>query len=181
MSMAAVIRELVAAGLTGDALVAAVERIEAAQAPAKSKHAEAQRRYMAKKMITNDHCDYADHNDHTEANGDHLPSQMITNDHAAQNAPSFFPSLKKEKKDGADAPPIDPDADLFRRGKEVLGKEAGSLIARLKRAKKGSIPQTRAALEQASTKENPREYIGAVLKGAAEKQDDFNSPLAGII
>jgi hypothetical protein len=72
-----------------------------------------------------------------------------------------------EKKDGASAPPIDPDADLFRRGKEVLGADAGSLIARLKKAKGGSIPHTRAAIEQASTKDNPREYIGRVMNGPA--------------
>lgn len=71
-----------------------------------------------------------------------------------------------KEKDGADAPP-DPDADLFRRGKEVLGADAGSLIARLKKAKGGSIPHTRAVIEQASTKDNPREYVGRVMNGPA--------------
>lgn len=77
------------------------------------------------------------------------------------------PNPNPKAKDGADAPPIDPDADLFRRGKEVLGPDAGSLIARLKKSKGGSIPHTRAVIEQASTKENPREYVGRVMNGAA--------------
>ncbi len=59
------------------------------------------------------------------------------------------------------------EADLFRRGKEVLGSDAGSLIAKLKKTKGGSVPLARAAIEQASTKQNPREYIGRVLAGPA--------------
>lgn len=70
-----------------------------------------------------------------------------------------------EKKDGASAPPVDEDADLFRRGKQVLGAKAGSLIARLKLAKGGSISHARAVIEQASTKQNPREYVGAAIAG----------------
>jgi hypothetical protein len=59
----------------------------------------------------------------------------------------------------------------------VLGKEAGGLVAKLKRAKHGNVPLTRAALEQASTKDNPREYVGRIINGAAEDADP-NSPAA---
>ena len=45
MSLSAILRELVAAGLSGDALCDAVERIEAAQAPVRSSNAERQQRY----------------------------------------------------------------------------------------------------------------------------------------
>jgi hypothetical protein len=38
----------------------------------------------------------------------------------------------------------------------------------LKKAKGGSIPHTRAAIEQASTKQNPREYIGRIMNGAGQ-------------
>ncbi len=87
-----------------------------------------------------------------------------------------------KEKDGASAPPIDPDADLFRRGKEVLGADAGSLIARLKKAKGGSIPQTRAVIEQASTKQNPREYVGRVMNGPARATTPEGQPFPeGII
>jgi len=63
------------------------------------------------------------------------------------------------------AAPSDPETELFRRGKHVLGKEAGGLIARLLKAKDGKIPLARAAIEMASTKQNPREYIGAIARG----------------
>ena len=60
--------------------------------------------------------------------------------------------------------PLPPDAELYRRGREVLGKAAGGLIKRLLDSKNGSIAQARAAIEQASEKANPREYIGGILK-----------------
>lgn len=93
------------------------------------------------------------------------------------------PITDKEKKDAAPdgAHPVHPtdEADLFRRGKEVLGKNAGGLIASLRKSK-GSIPLARAAIEQASTKENPREYIGRVINGAAGSGNDFyDNPMGG--
>jgi hypothetical protein len=79
---------------------------------------------------------------------------------------------REGKEDGAVAPPSD-EADLFRRGKEVLGPNTGSLVARLLKFKGGSVPLARAVIEQASTKQNPREYVGRVLAGPA-KVVDFN-------
>lgn len=75
---------------------------------------------------------------------------------------------REGNKDAAsnDAPPDDEEAGLFRRGKKVLGNNAGGVIANLLKVK-GSIPLARAAIEQAATKENPREYIGRVLVGPA--------------
>jgi hypothetical protein len=63
-------------------------------------------------------------------------------------------------------PPSDPETDLFRRGKEILGANAGGMIRQLLKAKGGKAPLARAAIEQASTKENPREYVGGVIRGA---------------
>jgi hypothetical protein len=63
----------------------------------------------------------------------------------------------------------DPERELFRRGKEILGKDAGGLIAKLLKAKDGKIALARAAIEMASTKSDPREYIGAIIRG---KPDD---------
>lgn len=67
------------------------------------------------------------------------------------------------KKDAADAAP-DPEADLFRRGKQVLGQSAGGLIKQLLAAKDGKVNLARAAIEQAAGKENPREWIGKVIR-----------------
>ncbi len=60
-----------------------------------------------------------------------------------------------------------PEKQLYRRGREVLGKSGGGMIANLLRAKHGSVPLARAAIEQASEKQNPREYIGRIIAGPA--------------
>ena len=68
-----------------------------------------------------------------------------------------------------DAPPsIDPsvaERELFARGREILGKSAGGLIANLLKAKGHNVALTRAALETASQKENPAEYVAAASRG----------------
>jgi len=57
----------------------------------------------------------------------------------------------------------DQEQDLFRRDKEVLGPSAGGKIKSLLIVK-GEVALARAALEQASTKRDPRKYIGAILR-----------------
>jgi hypothetical protein len=78
-------------------------------------------------------------------------------------------------------PPSTEEAQLFDRGKKVLGSSSGGLIARLLKAKQGSVPLARAAIEQASTKENPREYIGRVIRGPPDERHGVKDPMAGII
>jgi len=82
-------------------------------------------------------------------------------------ADTLHTSQKERKEDAADA--ALPEADLFRRGKEVLGKSGGGLIKNLLKAKQNNVPLARAAIEQASTKEDPREYVGAIIRGREEK------------
>lgn len=67
---------------------------------------------------------------------------------------------------GADAPdPSIAERDLFRRGREVLGKSAGGLIAKLLKAKGANVALARSALEAAATKDNPAEFVAAVCRG----------------
>jgi hypothetical protein len=56
-----------------------------------------------------------------------------------------------------------PDAELYDRGKQILGTNSGGMIRKLLVSRGGNIPVTRAALETASQKSNPREYIGAII------------------
>ncbi len=92
-----------------------------------------------------------------------------TNGHSG-NAPT--PTLKKERKKdtvakrrrGAGAPGT-PEFELYARGKEILGSDAGGLIAKLLKAKAGNPLLALAAILTAATKQNPREYIGALLRG----------------
>lgn len=71
------------------------------------------------------------------------------------------------KASGADAPPDPsiPEREYFVRGREVLGKGAGGLIGKLLKAKGGNVSLARAAIEQASQKQNPTEYVAAICRG----------------
>lgn len=78
-------------------------------------------------------------------------------------------TIKKEKKEapngGASRPPSF-EADLFRRGREVLGGKSGGLIAKLLKIKKRDVAVAMAVIEDASAADNPREYVGRVVAGA---------------
>jgi hypothetical protein len=73
----------------------------------------------------------------------------------------------RKRKNAADAAPArTEEADLFDRGKAILGGSAGGLIKNLLKAKGGNIALARAAIETASTKQDPREYIAACIRGS---------------
>lgn len=82
--------------------------------------------------------------------------------------------IREEKKEDAapSAPPEESaEVDLFRHGKKILGAKAGGLIKNLVSAKGGNVALARAALETASTKADPREYLGAVIRGRDSPED----------
>jgi len=66
---------------------------------------------------------------------------------------------------GASAP-IDFEKLAFERGKDVLGKTAGGVIARLKNEKCKTWPATVAVIEEAATKQSPMEWVQGVLRKA---------------
>lgn len=88
---------------------------------------------------------------------------------------SKIPSPKKgkafriEQNHSGIADPLDPEVELFQRGKAILGKDAGGLIAKVLKLK-GSATAALSVILMASTKQNPREWIGAILRGASENQ-----------
>jgi hypothetical protein len=77
----------------------------------------------------------------------------------------------------------DPEQELFQRGRDVLGnsKGTGGLIVKLLKAKDGKIPLARAAIEQASTKHDPREYIGAIIRAPPPGDRGPDDPYRAII
>jgi hypothetical protein len=87
---------------------------------------------------------------------------------------------REEKKDAAPAA-LDPEVELFRRGRQVLGKQAGGLISKLLTAKQKNIALARAAIEQASTKSDPREYIGRIINGQKPGETAWLGGIEGII
>lgn len=87
----------------------------------------------------------------------------------------------EEKRIDAATPPKTEEAELFERGKAVLGNNSGGLIARLLKSRNGSIPLARAAIDIASTKQDPREYIGRIIAGPVRERHSRSDPLAGIV
>lgn len=86
---------------------------------------------------------------------------------------------EEEKRKNADAPAsrseCSPEIDYFRRIKEICGSSGGGLGKKLLDAKNGNIPLARAAVEQASTKSDPREYIGAIIRGRGGGVEDLRA------
>lgn len=68
---------------------------------------------------------------------------------------------------GADAPPDPsiPEREYFERGRKVLGPKSGAMIANLLKAKGRNVALARAALEEASQKQKPIEYVAAICRG----------------
>jgi uncharacterized protein YdaU (DUF1376 family) len=107
------------------------------------------------------------------ANAKQNPSNASSNAQASSSQP--------QKKDAAVAAP-DPEKELFERGRQVLGKQAGGLISKLLTAKQKNIPLARAAIEQASTKSDPREYIGRIVNGSPSAgQPNWLDGIEGVI
>jgi hypothetical protein len=76
---------------------------------------------------------------------------------------------KQEQKKDAAPQPSSLEKQLYDRGKAVLGGTAGGLIRNLVKAKNGDVALARAAIETASTKQDPREYVSRIVAGRDEK------------
>lgn len=96
---------------------------------------------------------------------------------ARTNALQSTEYREESKKDAPPASvPSSPEKELFQRGKEVLGKNAGGLIKKLLAAKNGDAALARAVIEVASTKQDPREYVGAVLAKQGNGAPGWSGP-----
>lgn len=88
---------------------------------------------------------------------------------AAEPAPKPPPKSQPDPKlDRPQIPTV--ERELFERGKALLGKDAGGLIAKLLKAKGGNHHAALSAIVMAEGKQNPREYIGAVVRGASDER-----------
>jgi hypothetical protein len=91
-----------------------------------------------------------------------------------EGPPEANPSETVPEPFGADAPPSssNDEADLYRRGKAVLGPKGGGLVRKLVKAKGGNVALARGAIEVASTKGDPREYLGAIIRAQQRSEVD---------
>ncbi len=82
--------------------------------------------------------------------------------------------LQEDKKDTeANASAVSPthaelERQLFQRGKAVLGKNSGGMITALLKSREFDVALARSAIETAATKQDPREYIAAAIKGGPD-------------
>lgn len=113
---------------------------------------------------------YRDKNKPSPEREETSQNEVVTSQTRHRDAPETETETYTETPVGAFPPTLQlvsdtPEAELYRRGKQVLGKSAGGLIKKLLTAKGGSIAQARAAIETASEKGDPGEYIGAIIRG----------------
>jgi hypothetical protein len=114
---------------------------------------------------------------------EHIPKPLIPEPEPRPKQDSLFPDGNSAR--GRPEPKLKSKLEierkeLFDRGKEVLGEGSGGLIQKLSAAKHGNIALARAAIEQASTMDNPREYIGAITRGSNGKASNALGGFSGL-
>lgn len=67
---------------------------------------------------------------------------------------------------GADAPVIDEKTRLYRRAKEVLGKNSGGVVTKLLKAYDNNVRRALSVVEAANASADPAEYIGGAMRNA---------------
>lgn len=177
--IAAALRELIAAGITGDQLVMAIERIEKAASPQRTKHAEAQARYREKnknkssQVITGDQRDHNDHSDEGSQKKD-PPHPLKENTYSDPNGSGD--TAPNSALAGDVIVFANPRADLFGRGLKILtgltGKPEGQLRGLLGRwlkvANDDAVKVLRTIEDAARDKRaEPVSWIEAALKSKA--------------
>lgn len=65
-----------------------------------------------------------------------------------------------------------PDVAYYGKARSLFGEKAGGIATQLLKSKGNSIPLARAALETASTKSNPREYVNAIINKSTGPSDE---------
>jgi uncharacterized protein YdaU (DUF1376 family) len=96
-------------------------------------------------------------------------ADIVENQCGNECPPSPSPS-KVPPTEGAGAPPTDPKKPLYDLGKRLLG--SGGQVTKLIRHHGGDLAAVMRTLHLAAGKSDPREYIGAVLRGSAEARAD---------
>lgn len=92
------------------------------------------------------------------------------------NAREDKEEIREEKKDAAPegaqvlSMPQTPEKVFFDQAAQYLGNSGRSLAGSLLKSQGGNIPAAHAALLTAVQKSNPREYIGAIIRGQGERE-----------
>jgi hypothetical protein len=81
----------------------------------------------------------------------------------------------EERQNAANAASPSDEKQLYDLGKSILGANSGGFVKKLIAAKGGEIPLARAAMEVSRTKSDPREYLGAIIRGRGGGADDLRA------
>jgi DNA-binding transcriptional regulator YhcF (GntR family) len=80
--------------------------------------------------------------------------------------------ITEQKKDAAaTASPDTESKQVYDLAKTIIGEKSGGFVKKLIEAKDGSLPLTMAALHSARAMSNPREYLGAIIRGRGSTPD----------
>jgi hypothetical protein len=87
---------------------------------------------------------------------------------------------REEKKDAAPSGAqvvdlVNPEKAFFDQAAQILGSNGRSLAGQLLKAKDRNVALAHSALLTASTKSNPREYIGAIIRGRGSTVEDLRA------
>ena len=72
---------------------------------------------------------------------------------------------------GAD---FDPEKPVFDYGKQILGQSAGGQVRNLIRHHGGDLAATMVTLRLAARKQDPREFVGAFIRGHRQPETDWD-------
>jgi hypothetical protein len=106
-------------------------------------------------------------------NGRVNPADKPLDKAAGARPPTFQKPVSREQDaEGSNEPSAAPAAldsrkEVFDRGKAILGNRAGGLVAKLLQHCDGDCRRALSLLQLAASKGDPREYVGAVLRGDA--------------
>jgi uncharacterized protein YdaU (DUF1376 family) len=88
--------------------------------------------------------------------------------------PSPSPSPSKDFPPTESAP-ADPKKPIYDLGKSLLGKSSGGLVTRLIQHHNGDLGGTLRTLRSAAGASDPREYVGAILRGDRQPETDWDA------
>jgi hypothetical protein len=90
--------------------------------------------------------------------------------------PSPSPSIEGiPPTEGASAAPPDPKKPVYEFGKKLLGQSSGGQVTNLIRHHRSDLVATMNTLRVAANKSDPREYIGAILRGGRPSETDWDA------
>lgn len=95
--------------------------------------------------------------------------------HGNAPTPTPTPTVSEGDKSPSAGTDFDPEKPVFDYGKQILGQSAGGQVRTLIRCHDGDLNATMATLRLAARKQDPREYVGAIVRGHRQPETDWDA------